>query len=67
MTFIDYFADERTEMRTTIVALTWRVHIGQLSTNPSGTCRSVEDPVAVMALASRNGDAVRLICARQRH
>ena len=38
---------------------TWRVHKGQLSTNLSGTCRSADGPVAVIALASRKGDAVR--------
>jgi hypothetical protein len=35
------------------------VHKGQLSTNLSGTCRSADGPVAVIALASRKGDAVR--------
>jgi hypothetical protein len=28
---------------------TWRVHKGQLSTNLSGTCRSADGPVAVIA------------------
>jgi hypothetical protein len=31
----------------------------ELSTNLSGTCRSADGPVAVIALASRKGDAVR--------
>ena len=35
------------------------MHKGQLSTNPSGTCRSADGPVAVIALASQKGDAVR--------
>jgi hypothetical protein len=29
------------------------VHRGQLATNPSAACRSADDPVAVIALASR--------------
>lgn len=32
---------------------------GSYPTNPSGTCRSADGPVAVIALANRKGDAVR--------
>ena len=32
---------------------------GSYPTNPSGTCRSADGPVAVIVLASRKGDAVR--------